>query len=549
MYSQGNVGIGTNNPSNKLEVAGWLKIGDQNYSGNDVEGALRYNSSKGCLEINNGDSWDCVKRDQTIIAGAGLYSTTNSSGTITIFAGAGAGLSANPSDLSVNTDGTTIGINGSDELTILNHLPNTRTLTFNGTANQIVVSAPNTQDLTANRSWTLSLPQNIHSAATPTFSDLTLTSLPTNRVVVTSAGGNLNVMSSGVAGQVLTSIGASAPYWSNATGIINARNGLTETNPNIIELGGDLTKSTTINALGYNMSINLNGTGDFRIMDGASSRAIFEDGGRVEFHGTLDASGTAGTGVLEIANSLRVDGNEIITNSNSTLYLQSDNNGDLAVDGSTFAVDASANRVGIGTNTPVATLQVIGDINFENNALVSNYNSTSNIDHMWHDDASNTWYFVSDGAYKSKSNNNTFGFVPIGSIVAWHKNIPGRPSLPVGWVECNGGTVSNADSPLNGQAIPNLNNATTSKSGDASYGRFLRGHTSSGVYQTDVSNNLQEINQNADDGGSNTVTLDDDGNWTGWFQQYYSNDRMRFRHAGVETRVTNMSVVWIMRVE
>jgi hypothetical protein len=40
------------------------------------------------------------------------------------------------------------------------------TVTIAGTANQITSSA-GAQDLSANRTWTLSLPQNIHTAATP----------------------------------------------------------------------------------------------------------------------------------------------------------------------------------------------------------------------------------------------------------------------------------------------------------------------------------------------------------------------------------------------
>ncbi len=49
-----------------------------------------------------------------------------------------------------------------------------RTITVAGTTNQITSSA-GAQDLSANRTWTLSLPQNIHTAATPTFGGLTIT--------------------------------------------------------------------------------------------------------------------------------------------------------------------------------------------------------------------------------------------------------------------------------------------------------------------------------------------------------------------------------------
>jgi hypothetical protein len=81
-------------------------------------------------------------------------------------------------------------------------------------------------------------------------------------------------------------------------------------------------------------------------------------GGRVEFTATTDATPTAGSGVLEIGNNLRLDNNEIITNSGSILYLQNDNNGDLRVDASTLVVDASTNRVGLGTTAPNYPLHV-----------------------------------------------------------------------------------------------------------------------------------------------------------------------------------------------
>ena len=50
-----------------------------------------------------------------------------------------------------------------------------------------------------------------------------------------------------------------------------------------------------------------------------------------------------------------------------------------------------------------------------------------------------------------------FGVVPVGTVMAWHKSLPGTPALPDGWAECNGQTISDGDSPYNGQAVPDLN--------------------------------------------------------------------------------------------
>ena len=60
--------------------------------------------------------------------------------------------------------------------------------------------------------------------------------------------------------------------------------------------------------------------------------------------------------------------------------------------------------------------------------------------------------------------------VPIGTIMSWAKNLQGVPALTGEWVECNGQTLDDPGSPLNGQVIPNLNGEN----------RYLRGNSESG---------------------------------------------------------------------
>ena len=84
-------------------------------------------------------------------------------------------------------------------------------------------------------------------------------------------------------------------------------------------------------------------------------------GGRVEITQINDATGTAGSGMLEIGNSLRLDDNEIITNTGTTLLINHDNNGDVGFDNGSLYVDASTDRVGIGTTGPGYKLDVSGD--------------------------------------------------------------------------------------------------------------------------------------------------------------------------------------------
>ena len=74
---------------------------------------------------------------------------------------------------------------------------------------------------------------------------------------------------------------------------------------------------------------------------------------------------------------------------------------------------AADGHVGINSTTPRTHLDVRGNFYFHNNMLVSNWDSSgaggSNIDHIWHSDASNygrggTWNFCSDSAAKVTGN-------------------------------------------------------------------------------------------------------------------------------------------------
>jgi hypothetical protein len=61
--------------------------------------------------------------------------------------------------------------------------------------------------------------------------------------------------------------------------------------------------------------------------------------------------------------------------------------------------------------------------------------------------------------------------MPIGGIIPWAKNSFGVAlTLPAQFMECNGQAVNDAESPLDGETLPNLNGE----------GRFLRGAALSG---------------------------------------------------------------------
>ena len=60
--------------------------------------------------------------------------------------------------------------------------------------------------------------------------------------------------------------------------------------------------------------------------------------------------------------------------------------------------------------------------------------------------------------------------VPVGGIIAWAKSITGIPSIPAGFIECDGSTISDNDSPIDGETVPDLNGNNN----------FLRGASASG---------------------------------------------------------------------
>ena len=68
-----------------------------------------------------------------------------------------------------------------------------------------------------------------------------------------------------------------------------------------------------------------------------------------------------------------------------------------------------------------------------------------------------------------------YGLVPVGGIIAWVKSFANTPILPDGFVECNGQTLNDSESPFDGQDIPLLNGT------DESDKLFLRGATTSGA--------------------------------------------------------------------
>lgn len=157
-----------------------------------------------------------------------------------------------------------------------------------------------------------------------------------------------------------------------------------------------------------------------------------------------------------------------------------------------------------------------------------------------------------------------FDTLPLGTILAWHRDVAGNPELPDGWVECNGQLVDDPLSPFHQvpNVVPNLNNA---RQGWNTNGSFLRGGATSGVFEDDAFQGHWHTTQRATDGTeepfyiesnntSDAGSASKDAYWRhalgiemtiGAAKSDGNNGDPR---TGSETRPVNMSVIWIMKI-
>ena len=156
-----------------------------------------------------------------------------------------------------------------------------------------------------------------------------------------------------------------------------------------------------------------------------------------------------------------------------------------------------------------------------------------------------------------KQNQGFLATLPIGSIIGWHRDLNPDyiPLLPAGWVECNGQTIDDPESPFHGLQIPNLNGE----------GRFLRGAETSGELQEDQMQSHKHDDLGHDHDAKRFGEMQNramnDGPYT--LADWYKGEPLKasaqltnpvestagpVRH-GDETRPINMSVIWIMKVK
>ncbi len=169
-----------------------------------------------------------------------------------------------------------------------------------------------------------------------------------------------------------------------------------------------------------------------------------------------------------------------------------------------------------------------------------------------------------------RQNQGFLATMPVGVILAWHRDMPTdpgqppfTPAIPAGWVECNGQTLDDPESPFHGQTIPNLNAQAYYDWNEG--GAFLRGGTTSGVEQPDAmqrhnhtdSGHTHPFRKASFSGSQGGYELTINAGHTEWGQLENGHAQLgnpmetdggppRLRS---ETRPVNMSVVWIMKVK
>lgn len=314
--------------------------------------------------VGTNDTGKIVAKDlYSFVAGTNIIVTDDADGTITISV---------PQSLATTAAVTfsTLFLNSSPTTRLLHLsstgkvLPTDLVTWVAGTTNQVTV----TDD--ADGTITLSLPQNIHTGATPTFATLTLSSRTSGRVAYFTTSGAFTDSSTFTYNG--SQLGLSVQ---GSTGglLLGGDTTLYRADANALRTGGRIL-SDTYNAANWNQGLDKVvwlGTVD----GGTNTTAGIRLGTDTNLY--RSAANTLKTDdSLVVASNFTLDGGTITLSVDTNFVLSGGVNG-VSFDTNVLSVDATNDRVGIGTAAPTQRLHVYQDTNNTLTALVQNPNDGS----------------------------------------------------------------------------------------------------------------------------------------------------------------------------
>jgi hypothetical protein len=403
--TSGNVGIGTTNPSSELQVVGTVTattfvgaltgnaatVTDGVYtSGNQTIGGVKTFSSAPVISatteslsfsnssttkrgiigtVGNNDQW-FVGGGATASDAGFMEIATGDNGTEPIYVRqyqSGTPLTGTITrtltllDASGNSSFPGVVSLGTQATTTSHAVRADRSITINGTTNQITSSA-GAQDLTADRTWTLSLPQDIHTAAAPTFGGLTTTGVISSALgtavapsIAFTGDPNTGIFSPG-ADQVAVATNGQGRLFVDASG----RVGIGEsTLTSVLHVQGDA-------RFGASQQMRLTASGSDAFIDAITSGGslIFRSNagaGAVE-RLRITSAGNVGIGTSAPNVPLEVVGNIHMSGAaDRTIFNRANNALSLGTNNTTRLHITNAGNVGIGTTSPGHALEINGD--------------------------------------------------------------------------------------------------------------------------------------------------------------------------------------------
>lgn len=300
-------------------------------------------------------------------------------------------------------------------------------------------------------------------------------------------GGTAELKSGGV-GTYLHDQTVSSSAWS-------VTHNLNDSNPvvQVFDSTGDVIEPTSIDITGANtLTVNFgsNQTGKVRVLAGKFNGSVYQN---VDLIPDTDDAYDIGSGAarwqdLFLSGNITVDG-DILPETHNTSdfgttgvrfkdgYFQGKLYVVGGIDPSYIQLDPQASEPDSGLSNKLwIDSSDSNKLKFKNNAG-SNY-EVVDFSHVG-TGANDIVQLDGSGALPAVDGSNltsvpALGVIPIGGVTAWLKSYPNTPALPAQFAECNGQTLSDGDSPYNGQTLPNLNGT------DEASKKFLRGATTSG---------------------------------------------------------------------